>query len=963
MRTATEPHLSVVCRSEITHIHDEDIFQFGSPLVTSSKWGAIAVLKNYKYYLELGPYCLSKFKIDNVCNGSPSSLLVEYPIFYLQPITSDYVDRFNVIDANKYSSYLCLLLKDAGHNGYRNVILDFTKVSYLNKLHLSSLARLHRFLLTLESITVTILVKMDPNGYKIWSLIKNYVQEDTFKTNPIPESRLKLAISLEDDAKLYNFGEKDNDSVNNSLGDTNWTSDSYLGLFISKDISLVIIYGSNYQKAENDLSIARTTSIENAQSTYHIVDIMANDLNQSKVKGDLFGKLDNEIEEYFDDNLDFESQEELEKCALLDKCKIYRILCEIIVSHPNIEIAFDSLTLIDVRPNLKVYRNYSKGDYKRLILDKKGYEECISYLNDGVVSNIQRFVYNTPAGSNVNFELIIDDILSSSNLLEIPMQPLADNLPNRSYNVFKRDLTKYNAYRRALTEAFKDIITHRETSFEKDSDSKDETLYMKKRKLIGIEAEEISLQYENNNIIVFLAGAGEGALIPFIKYAYLTAVLILFKQRVFRKNGWNCNLETSYYNKTGVGNALFSEKVLDSDDPKQYLKAIFNEFPLSPKLRIVVIEKNPMAMFNCKEFVKSAELSIYRKSYDKDMESCFIDTGILEYVDSLGDLLLSPISFVETDMREFDGIIDNQEVKAEVIVSELLGSFGCNEASQESLYPLIHKHMEPYGKCIPHSVYSFILPVECESVIHDIEKLQQHPNYLAKIKSQTGMNSGTSSEIDLKQVPFVVNLPHIYKHSLFKPELAFTFHYPTHREVCEFIHIFNESSTSEFALYNDDKNNELNEPREINGLAGMFEARLYKDVWLCNSIPNPKYNNLTARKNAVVYRPSSWFPLFFPFVKPLIIGPNENKFYVNMHRRSVPNIGVWYEWEYDEVDNHDTEKSFNDYNYTHDSWNETTSQRLLDSSNIDKDKRNYFKSSGLHNVNGEHYKISLNAHQ
>ena len=63
-----------------------------------------------------------------------------------------------------------------------------------------------------------------------------------------------------------------------------------------------------------------------------------------------------------------------------------------------------------------------------------------------------------------------------------------------------------------------------------------------------------------------------------------------------------------------------------------------------------------------------------------------------------------------------------------------------------------------------------------------------------------------------------------------------------------------------------------------------------------------------------------------------------------MHRRSVPNIGVWYEWEYDEVDNHDTEKSFNDYNYTHDSWNETTSQRLLDSSNIDKDKRNYFKS-------------------
>ena len=72
------------------------------------------------------------------------------------------------------------------------------------------------------------------------------------------------------------------------------------------------------------------------------------------------------------------------------------------------------------------------------------------------------------------------------------------------------------------------------------------------------------------------------------------------------------------------------------------------------------------------------------------------------------------ISIHEADMRDF-----NPDVKADILISELLGSFACNELSPECLDGA-QRLLKPGGISIPSSYTNYLQPVMARSLWEDV---------------------------------------------------------------------------------------------------------------------------------------------------------------------------------------------------------------------------------------------------
>jgi len=71
----------------------------------------------------------------------------------------------------------------------------------------------------------------------------------------------------------------------------------------------------------------------------------------------------------------------------------------------------------------------------------------------------------------------------------------------------------------------------------------------------------------------------------------------------------------------------------------------------------------------------------------------------------------------------------------------------------------------------------------------------------------------------------------------------------------------------------------------VHGIAGYFEAKLYKDVYLSiNPETKDKYNKSMF----------SWFPMTFPLITPFKVKKNSNVQVT--FSRNVDQTKVWYEW-------------------------------------------------------------------
>ncbi|KAK0545917.1 hypothetical protein OC845_004860 [Tilletia horrida] len=262
----------------------------------------------------------------------------------------------------------------------------------------------------------------------------------------------------------------------------------------------------------------------------------------------------------------------------------------------------------------------------------------------------------------------------------------------------------------------------------------------------------------------------------------------------------------------------------------------------SRSIRITALEKNPNALVTLQE----------RQAKE------WGDVVTLKF----GDMRTAPVP----PMQE----------RADIVVSELLGSFGDNELSPECLDGAV-RFLKPDGISIPASYSAFLTPLSSAKLHAEI----------------LGRSTGAQSTADVQkaaETPYVV-LFQAVQHLAAKGGRG---NWDKIQECWAFAH---GPLDDVFAKGPDDMpltnchnirtaSHIFNIPNAgiCHGFAGYFEAVLYGDVML-STYPDGGRGSPDML---------SWFPIFFPLKDPLYL-PAGSELEVNMWRLTTMRK-VWYEW-------------------------------------------------------------------
>lgn len=287
------------------------------------------------------------------------------------------------------------------------------------------------------------------------------------------------------------------------------------------------------------------------------------------------------------------------------------------------------------------------------------------------------------------------------DFLEIPLQPLYDNLDSYTYEVFEKDPVKYLSYQRAIERALVDKVPESEVS--------------------------------TKVMVLMVVGAGRG---PLVRAAF------------------NASANTKR------------------------------------KIKVYVIEKNPNAINTLTALVNEMWL-------DKNLH------------------------LISCDMREF-----TPPEKVDILVSELLGSFGDNELSPECLDGA-QKHLKPDGISIPSRSTSYMNPVMSSKIYNLVRTTEKsrHPRDKPHFPCE---------QSELTYVIYLKNVFHIAD-----PQEVFVFDHPNRNAKID----NSRFKTLRFTATMDSV---------MHGFAGYFDTVLYKDVML-STHPMTHTAGL-----------ASWFAVYFP---------------------------------------------------------------------------------------------------
>ncbi|ORY82328.1 PRMT5 arginine-N-methyltransferase-domain-containing protein [Leucosporidium creatinivorum] len=227
------------------------------------------------------------------------------------------------------------------------------------------------------------------------------------------------------------------------------------------------------------------------------------------------------------------------------------------------------------------------------------------------------------------------------------------------------------------------------------------------------------------------------------------------------------------------------------------------------------------------------------------------------------------VKLVFSDMRSF-----YPRDKADIIVSELLGSFGDNELSPECLDGVM-RCLKPDGISIPSSYTSYLAPIT-SSKLH------------AEVTVPTAAGATTISDAKPAEQPYVVMFS--AAHTLSAPggrlgaekiQECWTFDHPRPDVVVD-------SQGLPYTNHHNARSTHLtfHIPRAgvCHGFAGYFEAVLYGDV------------GLSIHPERAAGDMLSWFPIFFPLMDPIYL-PANSELDVQMWRMTDGvKRRVWFEW-------------------------------------------------------------------
>ncbi|KAL1300919.1 hypothetical protein HN51_045546 [Arachis hypogaea] len=201
------------------------------------------------------------------------------------------------------------------------------------------------------------------------------------------------------------------------------------------------------------------------------------------------------------------------------------------------------------------------------------------------------------------------------------------------------------------------------------------------------------------------------------------------------------------------------------------------------------------------------------------------------------------VTIVSSDMRHW-----NAPEKADILVSELLGSFGDNELSPECLDGA-QRFLKEDGISIPSSYTSFLQPVTASKLHNDIKAHKDLVHF---------------------ETAYVVKIHNVARLAPTQPVFTFTHPKLSDKESNQ------RYKKLQFVIPNDTGS------AMVHGFAGYFDATLYKDVHL-------GIEPSTATPNMF-----SWFAIFFPLRTPICLSPGSN---LDVHFwRCCGPTKVWYEW-------------------------------------------------------------------
>lgn len=191
--------------------------------------------------------------------------------------------------------------------------------------------------------------------------------------------------------------------------------------------------------------------------------------------------------------------------------------------------------------------------------------------------------------------------------------------------------------------------------------------------------------------------------------------------------------------------------------------------------------------------------------------------------------------------------------KADILVSELLGSFGDNELSPECLDGA-QRFLKDDGISIPCEYTSYMSPLQSEKLYNEVRVCKD--------------NTPSNKPLDHNfETPYVVRLHNCQV--LAPPQEVFHFKHPNRDTVID--------NTRYTCLEFDIKQDAV-----LHGFAGYFDTILY--------------DNVTLSIHPDTHSPGmfSWFPILFPIKTPIYVKKNDR---VVLHIwRSCNAKNVWYEW-------------------------------------------------------------------
>lgn len=259
------------------------------------------------------------------------------------------------------------------------------------------------------------------------------------------------------------------------------------------------------------------------------------------------------------------------------------------------------------------------------------------------------------------------------------------------------------------------------------------------------------------------------------------------------------------------------------------------------------------------------------------------------------------VNVVKTDMRAWKGPVfsDSPETgpvygKVDILISELLGSFGDNELSPECLDGIQHVMAKPHGISIPSSYTAHMSPIATPKLYADI---------LSRV-SVEATAFDTPWVVRLYAMDFVAQ--RVPSHD--RIQQAWEFVHPIPEETLKGIEarrsggvVGGGGGSMAGAAGANDHNSRFchltfvcRTRGVIHGLAGYFESTLYESQLEVNKGEKVEISTHPERIDAKSKDMISWFPIFFPLKQPLYF-PADTELEVSMWRQT-DDTKVWYEW-------------------------------------------------------------------